>query len=301
MQSEGPGFKSDPATHSVTLGKFLQVSEPHIPSSVKWAQWSVSACSPHDACAMDACCYNYLPCPPALPSVPASQWVATPFTCPVTQARRWSLKEPLLPHASQYCWFFLGDSSCICCLSFFPVRAKSLESYPTLLWPYGLYPARLLCPRGFSRQEYWSGLPFSSPGDLPNPGIELVCPEAPVCRRILYRWSDCKVKIPPAILISKKCHSHQRFLAFKGEWGFPILQSTGCCRPPPWLLRSWGNARSKVNKETGLPRRLRCIWKERIQRAQRLASSPTQNPKFLHLIPDLWRSDCLLPLLQTCI
>ena len=24
----------------------------------------------------------------------------------------------------------------------------------------------------FSRQEYWSGLPFSSPGDLPDPGIE---------------------------------------------------------------------------------------------------------------------------------
>ena len=25
---------------------------------------------------------------------------------------------------------------------------------------------------GFSRQEYWSGLPFPSPGDLPHPGIE---------------------------------------------------------------------------------------------------------------------------------
>ena len=25
---------------------------------------------------------------------------------------------------------------------------------------------------GFSRQEYWSGLPFPTPGDLPNPGIE---------------------------------------------------------------------------------------------------------------------------------
>ena len=25
---------------------------------------------------------------------------------------------------------------------------------------------------GFSRQEYWSGLPFPSLGDLPNPGIE---------------------------------------------------------------------------------------------------------------------------------
>ena len=24
----------------------------------------------------------------------------------------------------------------------------------------------------FSRQEYWNGLPFPSPGDLPNPGIE---------------------------------------------------------------------------------------------------------------------------------
>ena len=28
----------------------------------------------------------------------------------------------------------------------------------------------------FSRQEYWSGLPFSSPGDLPNPGIEARSP-----------------------------------------------------------------------------------------------------------------------------
>ena len=28
----------------------------------------------------------------------------------------------------------------------------------------------------FSRQEYWSGLPFPSPGDLPDPGIE---PESP--------------------------------------------------------------------------------------------------------------------------
>ena len=25
---------------------------------------------------------------------------------------------------------------------------------------------------GFSRQEYWSGLPFPSPGDIPDPGIK---------------------------------------------------------------------------------------------------------------------------------
>ena len=30
---------------------------------------------------------------------------------------------------------------------------------------------------GFSRQEYWSGLPFPPPGDLPYPGIE---PESPM-------------------------------------------------------------------------------------------------------------------------
>ena len=29
---------------------------------------------------------------------------------------------------------------------------------------------------GFFRQEYWSGLPFPPPGDLPDPGIELVSP-----------------------------------------------------------------------------------------------------------------------------
>ena len=29
---------------------------------------------------------------------------------------------------------------------------------------------------GFLRQEYWSGLPFPSPGDLPDPGIKPVSP-----------------------------------------------------------------------------------------------------------------------------
>ena len=33
---------------------------------------------------------------------------------------------------------------------------------------------------GFSRQEYWNGLPFPSPGDLPNPGIEHVSLKSPV-------------------------------------------------------------------------------------------------------------------------
>ena len=33
---------------------------------------------------------------------------------------------------------------------------------------------------GFSRQEYWSGLPFPSAGDLPDPGIEPRSPELQV-------------------------------------------------------------------------------------------------------------------------
>ena len=41
--------------------------------------------------------------------------------------------------------------------------------------PYGLQPTGL-CPMGFSKLEYWSGLPFPPPGDLPNSGIEPTCP-----------------------------------------------------------------------------------------------------------------------------
>ena len=41
------------------------------------------------------------------------------------------------------------------------------------LGPHGLYVASQAPPcLGFFRQEYRSGLPFPSPGDLPNPGIE---------------------------------------------------------------------------------------------------------------------------------
>ena len=40
------------------------------------------------------------------------------------------------------------------------------------LRPHGLKPARLLCPWAFCRQDYWSGLPCPTPGDLSNPVIE---------------------------------------------------------------------------------------------------------------------------------
>ena len=45
------------------------------------------------------------------------------------------------------------------------------KSCPTLVTPWTVARQAPLSMR-FSRQGYWSGLPFPSPGDLPNPGIE---------------------------------------------------------------------------------------------------------------------------------
>ena len=45
------------------------------------------------------------------------------------------------------------------------------KSCPTLVTPWTIAHQAPLS-MGFSRQEYWSGLPFPSPGDLPNPGIK---------------------------------------------------------------------------------------------------------------------------------
>ena len=47
------------------------------------------------------------------------------------------------------------------------------------LQPHELYIARLLCPWRLWGQEYWGGLPFPSPGDLPEPGIEAESLESP--------------------------------------------------------------------------------------------------------------------------
>ena len=48
---------------------------------------------------------------------------------------------------------------------------------------------------GFSRQEYWSGLPFPSPGDLPNPGIK---PRSPALQ------ADALTSEPPQITLHGK-------------------------------------------------------------------------------------------------
>ena len=57
------------------------------------------------------------------------------------------------------------------------------KSCPTLATPWTVARQAPLSV-GFPRQEYWSGLPFPPPGDLPDPGIE---PVPPALQAILYR------------------------------------------------------------------------------------------------------------------
>ena len=60
-------------------------------------------------------------------------------------------------------------------VSYYPWKWKWRRSVVSdSLRPHGLSATRLLRRQSmeFFRQEYWSGLPFLSPGDLPDPGIE---------------------------------------------------------------------------------------------------------------------------------
>ena len=51
------------------------------------------------------------------------------------------------------------------------VKVKSLSRVGLFVTPWAV--AHQAPPSmGFSRQEYWSGVPFPPPGDLPDPGIE---------------------------------------------------------------------------------------------------------------------------------
>ena len=76
--------------------------------------------------------------------------------------------------------FLEGANKMILVLWLFPppveiLLAKSLQLCLDSLRPCGLQPTRLLkapLSMGFSRQEYWSGLPCPLPGDLPSPVIE---------------------------------------------------------------------------------------------------------------------------------
>ena len=65
------------------------------------------------------------------------------------------------------------------------VHAKSLQSFRLFatLWTVA---CQVPLSTGFSRQIYWSGLPFPPPGDLPDPGIEPASPVFPALHSLKY-------------------------------------------------------------------------------------------------------------------
>ena len=78
------------------------------------------------------------------------------FATPWTAARQASPSRFLKPH-------MLSNPAC--------VHAKSLQSCPTLCHLWTVAPQAPLS-MGFSRKEYWSGLPCPPPENLSDPGIE---------------------------------------------------------------------------------------------------------------------------------
>ena len=64
------------------------------------------------------------------------------------------------------------------------------QSCPTLVTPWTVA-CQATPSMEFSRQEYWSGLPFSPPGDLPNPGIEPMFLASPAMVGSFFTTESC--------------------------------------------------------------------------------------------------------------
>ena len=67
------------------------------------------------------------------------------------------------------------------------MKVKSLSRVRLFATPWTIA-YQVLLSKGFSRQEYWRGWPFPSPGNLPNPGIE---PGSPAL------WAEASLSEPP--------------------------------------------------------------------------------------------------------
>ena len=112
---------------------------------------------------------------------------------------------------------------------------------------------------GFPRQEYWHGLPFPSPVDLPDPGIK---PGSPA-RKILYHWATREALTLNQILTDPNSPIHELLLPTlleKTSWlrvqyveGKFCKENLGCCyqvedskqnqkyslHSIPWLFNSY--------------------------------------------------------------
>ena len=55
----------------------------------------------------------------------------------------------------------------------------------------------------FSKQEYWSGLPFPAPGDLPDPGIELMSLMSPALAGRFFTTELLPACFPESVQVNK--------------------------------------------------------------------------------------------------
>ena len=80
---------------------------------------------------------------------------------------------------------------------------------------------------GFSKQEYWSGLPFPSPGDLPDPGMEPTSLMSPALAGGFFTttapWKTSFPLVPKSILFSG-CTTVYPFTHWRTSWLTPDLE-----------------------------------------------------------------------------
>ena len=93
---------------------------------------------------------------------------------------------------------------------------------------------------GFSRQEYWSGLPFPSPGDLPYPGIES---GSPMLQADSYQLSQPGKHISFIILyyLNSKYSKTILLVSFQIQMKIYLFKKIGhrCLWPEQWTFHTW--------------------------------------------------------------
>ena len=121
-------------------------------------------------------------------------------------------------------------------------------------------PTSFLCP-----WDYWRGLPFSSPRDLTNPGIE---PRSPACGQILYHLSH---------------HSYQQ------PW---LFSTSSSLHTPDFIPSSWGEYLVGPTAHPDPPGTCLLVLSAAPNHSRTLPTSQPQNPKTLAELPVL-----MIPLL----
>ena len=91
----------------------------------------------------------------------------------------YSSYEPSYGCPEAVSWGWVGVCVCVCVCVCVYVCVCAHAQLCLTLWPHGLVALQAPLSMEFSRQEYWSGLPFPTPGDIPDPGIKLMSPVSP--------------------------------------------------------------------------------------------------------------------------